>query len=375
MDNEMIGGKLKMIYKDVEVPDGFSARVMLRIKAEKVQSLPLSIPSRLARDLRPYIAIAACFVLLVGLYFAGSGLPGVSPIDEKEAVIVPVEADPSLDIKIADRQPYLNGDVSLTSEREEKPADLLSPSNENQPVVEDSLAQNGQLNDVADTSAVIEIPVVEPSEPVMLVAIAQTDDRPTLKDPSTKPDPPAANGYADMTVKDPITEIKLIEDTALTFVLNEADIPDLSVFMPHRRVIDSVSVNISVGTINSGVLKLEQRERLFDISADVEVTEIRPDGTIVIMRSYVLPTSFANAFVTQLSALGDDARLIRNSLDITQDYTRLLDAHRELIADLPATGQGVDEINRLVSELKLFDERSREGVRNVVVFLEDAVDF
>jgi len=362
----MICGKLKMIYKDVKAPDGFNSRLMLRIKAEKVQSLPLRLPSRLARDLRPYIAIAACFVLLVGLYFAGSGLPGVSPIDDKEAVNVHVEADPSLDIKIAEREPYLNG---------EEPLVLTIPSNEGQPVAEDSLAQNGQLNDVADTPAVIEIPVAEPSEPVLLEAIAQTDDRPTLKVPSARPEPSAANGYSALTVKDPITEIKLIEDTALTLVLSEADIPDISVFMPRRRVIDSVSVNISVGTINSGVIKLEQRERLFNFSADTELTEIRSDGTIVMTRSYVVPASLANAFVTQLSTLGDYVRINRNTLDITQDYSRLLDAHRNLITHFAATGQGAGEINKLVAELMFFDERSREGVRNVVVVLEDGVDF
>ena|GEM_PF-2361869 len=367
MDNEMICGKLKMIYKDVKTPDGFNSRVMLRIKAEKIQSLPLSLPSRITRDLRPYIAIAACFVLLVGLYFAGSGLPGVSPIDDKEAVNVLVEADPPSDIKIADRVPYLNG---------EEPLVLTIPSNEGQPVAEDSLVQNGQVNDVADTPAVVEIPVAEPSEPVLLEAIAQTNDRPTLEAPSViKPEPSAANGYAAMTVKDPITEIKLVEDTALTFVLNEADIPDYSLFMPRRRVIDSVSINIGVGTINSGLLKLEQRERLFDISADAELTEIRSDGTIVMTRSYVVPASLANAFVTQLSTLGEAVRLNRGSLDITQDYSRLLDAHRDLITDFAATGKGANDINKLVAELMFFDERSREGVRNVVVVLEDGVDF
>ena len=367
MDNEMICGKLKMIYKDVKTPDGFNSRVMLRIKAEKIQSLPLSLPSRITRDLRPYIAIAACFVLLVGLYFAGSGLPGVSPIDDKEAVNVPV---------VADKEPYLNGDVSLISEIEEEPSDLTIPSNEGQPVAEDSLVQNGQVNDVADTPAVVEIPVAEPSEPVLLEAIAQTNDRPTLEVPSVvKPEPSAANGYAAMTVKDPITEIKLVEDTALTFVLNEADIPDYSLFMPRRRVIDSVSINIGVGTINSGLLKLEQRERLFDISADAELTEIRSDGTIVMTRSYVVPAALANAFVTQLSMLGEVVGLNRGSLDITQDYSRLLDAHRDLITDFAATGKGANDINKIVAELMLFDERSREGVRNVVVVLEDGVDF
>jgi len=340
---------------------------MLRITTEKVQPLPLSIPSRLARDLRPYIAVAACFVLLVGLYFAGSGLPGVSPIEDNEAVNVPF---------VTDSEPYLNGNVSLTLESDEESSDLPIPSNEGQSVAENSLAQNGQVNDIADTPAVIEIPVEQPSEPVLLEAIAQTNDRPTSEAPSViKPDLPAANGYALMTVNDKITETMPIEDKALTFILSEADIPDSSLFIPRRRVVDSLSVNISVGTINSGLLKLEQRERLFDISPDFVITEIRSNGTIVMIRSYVVPTMFANAFVTQLSMLGENVKLNRGSLDITQDYFKLLDAHRDLIIDMSATGKGADEINKLVAELRFFDERSHEGVRNVVVMLEDGVDF
>ena len=158
-------------------------------------------------------------------------------------------------------------------------------------------------------------------------------------------------------------------------IVNEADIPDASVFMPRRRVIDSVSVNVSVGTINSGLLKLEQRERFFGISADFEVAEISSDGTIVVMRSYLVPNSQVNSFVIHVSSVGSAVEVKRDRVDITQDYQRMLDLHRQSIINMTATGQGAAEVNQLVADLMFFDERSREGVQNVVVWLIDGIEF
>jgi len=352
MNNEMIGEKLKMIYKDVKAPDGFSVRVMLKIKSESVQALPSNTSSRLLRRLRPALAIAACFILLLGLYLSNMIMPGVPSIDEREVVQVPFEGE----------IPYVNGDDPFVMvEPSEKPEVIPFPVIPLAPSADAPLAQNGQADGLPDTAVDQETPALIPSPPlqdspvaVRLVTASQ-DNGGAVSEPSLLP--------------------QLLAEKVTPFIVDEADIPDASVFMPRRRVIDSVSVNIGVGTINKAKVILEQREQFFGISADFEAVEISSDGAIVAMRSYLVPNSQVNSFVTHVSSVGSAVEVKRDRVDITQDYQRILDLHRQSIINMTATGQGAAEVNQLVADLMFFNERSREGVQNVVVWLIDGVDF
>jgi len=366
---------LKRIYKDVKAPDSFSSCVMLRIRKEKLKALPLRFSLRLTRDLRPVAAVAACFVLIAGLYFGGAFLPAVPFEDERETVQTPVEGVDPLDIQTAEKHPYVNGDGPiLSADTQEEPADVPAPATEVQPAVNTLLAQNGQVDDLSDDAVTLEAPVIGSSDQVRLVTVSQDNDNADAEEPAL-PDSFSANGYSRAEAVSKPLEIAPLANENAAFVLSEADIPDTSLFMPRKRVIDSVSVSITVGTINNALRKLEEREQLFEVFADNEATEIRTDGTIVVMRSYVVPKSLESSFIAQVSALGEAAKIKRDSIDITQDYNLMLASHRDYIADLAATGQGVRKINDIVAELVFFDKRANEGVRNVVVWLEDAVDF
>ena len=352
MNNEIIGEKLKIIYKDVNAPDGFSLRVMLKVKAEAVRTMPSSASLHLLRRLRPALAIAACFVLLVGLYLTDVISPGVPSIEERETVQVPFEGE----------IPYINGDSPVVkAETAEKPEVIPAPVIPVTPSADLALVQNGQADGLPDTAVAQETPALIPLPPlqdspvaVRLVTASQ-DNGGAVSEPSLLPQP--------------------LAEKVTPFIVDEADIPDSSVFMPRRRVIDSVSVNIGVGTINKAKAILEQRERFFGISADFEVAEISSDGAIVAMRSYLVPNSQVNSFVTHVSSVGSAVEVKRDRVDITQDYQRILDLHRQSIINMTATGQGAAEVNQLVADLMFFNERSREGVQNVVVWLIDGVDF
>ena len=358
MDGEMLKENLKAIYKDAKAPEGFSLCVMQRIKVQAQSSPSKDVSFSLRRALRPAIAVAACFVLALGMYIAAGGLPGVSPVEDLRTAEAPAEDEPKRDVQIVEEVPYINGDgPALMAEAKEVPVDL-PPVIVEPPLDNASIAQNGQNNDL-------------PADNVPLLTVSAVNGDSALR----RSEPAVANGHSHAVTSDKPVEIVPLTEIQSSFVLSEADIPDTSLFVPRRRVINSVSVNISVGTINKAKLMLEQRERLFGISADVESAEIRSDGTIVTMRSYLVPNSQVNSFVTHVSSVGSAVQIKRDSMDITQDFQRMLGLHRESIINMTATGQGISSVNEIVADLMFLDKRSHEGVQNVVVWLEDAVDF
>jgi len=358
MDGEMLRENLKAIYKDAKAPEGFSLRVMQRIKSQVQGSPSKDVSFTLRRALRPAIAVAACFVLALGMYLAAGGLPGVDPVEDLRTAEVPVGDEPIPDVRIVEEVPYINGDrPALMAQAKEEPVDL-PPVIVEPPLDNASIGQNAQNNDL-------------PADNVPLVTVAAVNGDSALR----RAEPAVTNGHSHAVTADKPVVIVPLAEIQPSFVLSEADIPDTSLFMPRRRVINSVSVNLSVGTINKAKLMLEQRERLFGISADVEAAEIRSDGTIVTMRSYLVPNSQVNSFVTHVSGVGSAVQIKRDSIDITQDYQRMLGLHRESIINTTATGQGAAEVNQLAADLMFFNERSREGVQNVVVWLIDGVDF
>lgn len=370
MDGEMLRENLKAIYKDAEAPEGFSSRVMSRI-----DSPSKGISFKLRRGLRPALAIAACFVLALGMYLAGSGLPGVTPSQDLQTAEVPFEEEPVPGVQIGQETPYVNGDVPVLIAEAEKDS-LELPSVSIDPASGDVLlAENGQAEVAPDPQATAEAPVSNPPVGVRLVNAAEGNNDSDSAGPSfRKPEPIVTNGYSHTTAEKPVDIVPLTEQE-LAFVLSEKEIPHPSVFISRRRVIDSLSVNVSVGTINNALRKIDERERIFGISADTEATELRADGTIVVMRSYIVPTTLANAFIINVSTIGGSDVIKRDSADITEDYNRMLDMHRDLMTDLARTGQGVREINKIAEELLFLDERAKDGVKNVVVWLEDSVDF
>lgn len=369
MDGEMLRKNLKAIYKDTKAPAGFSSRVMQRITAEAVRTRPSGISFGLMRRLRPAIAIAASFILITGIYLAGFGMPVLAPTEDLRTAETPLP-----DAQTAKEAPYVNGGRPLLIAEAEDLLDLppvtVYPAAEDMP-----LAESARVEDVPDAVATVQTPVSDPPVDVRLVADTVDSNGDSAPPALREHKPAAANGYSHAVAADKPPVIAPLAEQDASFVLSEADIPHPSVFMSRRRVIESLSVNISVGTINNALRKLKERESLFGITADTEAADIRSDGTIIMMRSYIVPTSLANAFIAHINAVGSSGGIKRDRADITQEYNRMLDSHRDLMIDMARTGQGVREINEIAEELLFFDERAKDGVKNVVVWLEDGVDF
>jgi len=369
MDGEMLRKNLKAIYKDVKAPVGFSSRVMVKITAETVKMRSSDKSFGLMRRLRPAIAIAASFILITAIYLAGVGMRVFAPTEDLRTAESPLP-----DAQTINEVPYVNGDRPVLIAETEDPLDLppvtVYPAAEKIP-----LAESARTEDVPDVVATVQTPVSDTPVDVRLVAVTE-DSNGGFPVPALREHKPAAtNGYSHaISSNKPVEIVPLVEEQA-AFVLSEADIPHPSVFMSRRRVIDSLSVNVSVGTINNALRKIDERERLFGVSADTEATELRADGTIVVMRSYVLPNAIANAFVTNVSAIGSSDGIKRNRVDITKDYNRMLDIHRDFLLNLAGTGQGMRDLNEIAGKLVYLDKRAKDGVKNVVVWLEDGVDF
>jgi hypothetical protein len=359
MDNDRFKKQLKAIYRDVNASEGFSARVMLKISTDADHALPSNIASVLRRDLRPYIAAAACFILVLGVYLTGILSPAAPLIVERAALDQPFVDNAPEDIQIAEGDKYVNGETPLPDEK---------------PDAEVTLAQNGQEAEKPAEPVAAEAPVIEPFESAQVVAVPSERDNQAAAIPSPQIRPADTNGYTLAARPAPSLEITPIAEQAPSFALKNVEIPDSSVYVRRTRVINSVTVNLSVRSIDKTLPRLEEWERIQGMFPDIVITENRSNGTKVMIRSYIMTPSYKSVFINFLGSLGTNIGINRDRLDVTEQYLRMLDRHRELIDNVSATGRGAHEVNEIVADLIFFDKRTQEGVHNVVVWLEDAVD-
>jgi len=372
MNEPQMGISLKMIYSDVQAPLGFSERLMDKIREEKRAKKVLPFSIEFKKMLTPFVAVAACAVLLIGLFADGVFTPSVrdTQIALVDEPVQEIPIDQTDNEVVVAQVPYVNGD-QVSEETIPEAALVEEPIEVDEPVLEDAVvAENGQKEEEELPPApvvVAEAPAAPPAAPVqrnapialttVAVPVSVTVEEPVVSIP-----------------KPPVEAVQTVEE-ALPTVFDKALIPDADVFVNRKRTINSTLINVSVLRIDAALTRLEQIESTLSLKADLVETNLRPDGTIVMVRSYAVPQTTAMGFVNRLTALGIDAKTRNDNADITFEYNLLLQQHRESSQRAFQTGKGFQETNEIISQLMFLNRRSTSGMRNIVVFLEDGVDF
>lgn len=346
-----IGTLLKVSYPAAAAPAGFSARVMNRIETEEIRK-EFVFPTWFKISLGPVAAMTLSAALLYGIFFAPRALAPVNVPDEQARVIEEVEL------------PFVqeNGLEEIVPSLEDSLTVVL-------PVEEPDVV-------IAHVEATQEEVEVEPVylEPVVLTPPTQERE----PDGVVNGDKPAALPVNGAAIKVPSVAIPINDGVVYLEeenVFQYAGIPDSSVFKSRKRVIDAAAVSVAVRRIDSSLPELERLAQNNGLTPDMTINSIRDDGTIVVMRSFVVPVRLANTFINSVRSIGDASSVKRSSLDITGEYSDMLATHRQLIGERILDSKDVSQINTLISELVMLDNRSKPGFLNVVVWLEDGVDF
>lgn len=346
---------LKSVYPDVIAPSGFSSRVMATIGKGAAKPVYPIWSLRSNKILVPAAAIAACAVLITGLYFQGAFLPAFpGSSDERQAQILQEEILRE-DESVTDEQSYVNGEMPLP-QAEKEVVKVESPSGE---II---TAQNEQ-NELQPTDILVqEIPELKHPVADQSVPSPESKNRVSVTRTSREQAKPTIS-------------IVPISSESQTSAFVWPEIPHPSVFIPRERKINTVSITMDVGRIDRVLTEVEDRERLFRVMPEMTVTDLRGDGTIVMMKSYIIPLTHANLFIDSMKALGDTAEVQKSTVDMTLEYDNMLRTHRKLISDVSDGGEDASDINELISQMIVINERSKENVVHVVVWMRDSIDF
>ena len=340
---------LKAVYPEITAPIGFSSRVMSEISRSSRRPVPMAVPFKLKRLLMPVAVMAASAILIIGLYFEGAFMTVSPAIEEQPQALI-------------EEVPYQNGNViDAHNVAEDNETALLPPL-----VLPEEVETPHKSDDVAGNIAVVAITPVAPDTPVL---------REKPADHSLAAVSNIQKGNGDTAITDSSVDIIPLDERIETIKTDLTEIPDISIFIPRTRIVNSVSVNVVVGRIDEALKFLERIELVYGMVPDVTETNLLGDGTISMIRSYTIPRSFVNSIVVGMSSIGEISEVKRSSIDITADYKELLDAHIKLIRELSATGEGVSELKDLISHMVLLDNMARHEVSNIIITIEDNIDF
>lgn len=355
---------LKAVYPDIKAPSGFALSVMKEARLLDAQ-VPFALPVWFGRTLRPVAAIALSAALLFGLFAH----------DRIDLNVIPVEEGQVHENYNEANDPVILAEPDANEDNQFVRADPAEPSDE--PKMEDVPQQTQETEEPSagqglpadfDVPNVLEVfaeAIPEQDRPLAFETVAVSSPSPVASNGNIK----AVDDFAE-----PITTGQPDEKIA-TVAFNEADIPEPSVFVRRRRVIESESVRLSVQRADKALSQIEERAEFFGVKSDMKVTDIKDDGTIVVMKSFSMPSGLADTFVTHLAAFGSIAERDSRKFDVTAEYSQMLDEHSELINEVLKSGNKAQELRVLVNDLIFFDQRSKPGMKNVVIWLEDGVDF
>ncbi len=355
---------LKAVYPDMKAPSGFAFSVMEDVRHLNTQ-VPFVIPAWFGKTLRPVAAIALSAALIFGL-FAHDG----TDLD-----VIPAEGGQIYENGNETDEPAILVEPDISGNNQFVQAEPTEPSDE--PEMED-ISQ--QTQDTSEPPA-IQDPQINLDVTIGNEAVAEAtpkQDKPlAFETVAVSPlSPVSSNG--NMKVIDDIPEsitIGRLDREPVIIAFNEAVIPDPSVFVRRERIIEVESIRLSVQRIDKVFSRIEGRAEFFNVKSDMTVTNIRDDGTIIVMKSFNVPSGLADIFVTHIAAFGKVSERDSSRLDITSEYSQMLDEQSELINEVLKTGNKAQELRGLINDLIFFEQRSKPGTKNVVVWLEDGVDF
>ena len=347
---------LKAVYPDVKAPSGFALSVMKEVRHLNAQ-VPFALPVWFGRTLRPVAAMALSAALLFGLFARDSTDLNVIPVEEGQVYENGIEANDPVILA----EPDTNEDNQFVQVEPTEPSDEPKQETE-EPAVEQELPTDSGEPNVQEVFAEA-TPEQDRSLAFETIAVS-------------KPSPVSLNGDEKVNNDKPIsTTIEQLDKQPVIITFNEADIPEPSVFVRRRRIIESESVRLSVQRVDKALSQIEERAEFFGVKSDMKVTDIKDDGTIVVMKSFSVPSGLADTFMTHLAAFGNVVERDSRKFDVTAEYSQMLDEHSELINEVLKSGNKAQELRVLVNDLIFFEQRSKPGMKNVVIWLEDGVDF
>jgi len=348
---------LKVAYPEITAPIGFSSRVMSEISRSSRRPAPMVVPFKLKRLLMPVAVMAASAILIIGLYYEGAFMTVSPAIEEQPQALI-------------EEVPYQNGNViDAHNVAEDNETAMLPPLVLPEEPADSELTVEAPHKsvDVEDNVAVVE------NTPVT-IDIPAFREKPVDHSLETVSHIQGTNGYTAITDSS-FVDIIPLDERIETNKADLTEIPDFSIFMPRDRIINSISVNVFVGRIDEALEHIERIELLYGIVPDMTETNLLGDGTIAMSRSYTIPSKFVNSIVVGMSSIGAASEVKRSSIDITADYKEMIDAHIKLIRELSATGEGVSELKDLISQMMRLDNMARHEVSNIILTIEDKIDF
>jgi len=356
---------LKALYPDMSAPLGLRSAVMREIASQRGIGAVYSFHSLVGRLHKPFAAVALSAAILLGLFALDRNLSGLRELPEE------VQQAYGNGTKIQETQETAIDDSSNGS--------ALAQTDQSEPSAEPKITDEPPVTYVAEeVTTVQEMPVNE--EPPLIdatfLSVPEEPRSPIVVEKTVAEIQPSASHNGSVKITEPVlTPVSLNAEYSEPIIFSEADIPDPFVFLRRKRVIEVTTIKITVPRIDKALPLLEDRAELFGFKPDMTNTQLKENGTITVMQSFIVPMGMAHILTNQLFILGSVTSREKSSLDVTSDYSRMLDEHSLLLEEVVKSGTGVRHLKELVEQLMFFDKRSQPGVENVVIWLEDGVDF